>query len=225
MKKLASLIMAIGLIMACSTGKKVALQQDNNISLEEVVGIYRGTLPCADCEGIKTEIVLEDNGRYNISRVYIGKKSARFHNSGMFNYNKQTGEVRLIDKKGESDGLYLLEDYSLVMLDADGGKIEGELAEMYILEKATEYDLVVFDQGFDSWLRSNPISVDYYSNEYLQSMNIRYVEAWNRRYIRGDRRIESYLDYDPSNKYNKDFNFKLFMYFKYYEETNRMKLL
>jgi len=56
-------------------------------------------------------------------------------------------------------------------------------------------------------------------------MNSRYVQEWNRRYIKGDRRMGSNIDYDILTPYNIEFNFKLFMYFKYFEETNRIKLL
>jgi len=90
---------------------------------------------------------------------------------------------------------------------------------------STEYELIVFDVGFDYWLNSRGYSANQYSNEYLQSMNSRYVQEWNSRYIRGDRRMGSNIDYDILTHYNIEFNFKLFMYFKYFEETNRIKLL
>ncbi|HRT33797.1 MAG TPA: DUF6146 family protein [Bacteroidales bacterium] len=93
------------------------------------------------------------------------------------------------------------------------------------VEDTVEYELIVFDPGFESWLISNPHSQHMYSNEYLQNMNYQYVIAWNYLYSRGDPRVESYLDYDPTVKYNYDFNYKLFMYFKYFEETNRIKLI
>lgn len=89
---------------------------------------------------------------------------------------------------------------------------------------SSEYELIVFDSGFDFWLNSNSHKENMYSNEYLQTMNYQYVVAWNNLYASGDRRIESYLDYSPLTKYNFEFNYRLYMYFKYFEETNRMKL-
>jgi hypothetical protein len=93
------------------------------------------------------------------------------------------------------------------------------------VKDSTEYELIVFDVGFDYWLSSRGYSANQYSNGYLQSMNSRYVQEWNRRYIKGDRRMGSNIDYDILTPYNIEFNFKLFMYFKYFEETNRIKLL
>ena len=55
-------------------------------------------------------------------------------------------------------------------------------------------------------------------------MNNLYAQEWNRRYTTGDRRIESYIDYNPLTNYGFEFNYKLFMFFKYFEETNRVKL-
>lgn len=226
MKKLMFIIATVMIALSCSVGKNLVKNTEGKkADLKEVAGVYRGVVPCADCEGIKTEIVLDETGRYNLSRSYLGRKGARFHDNGIFSYDKSSGKLMLTDRKGDPEGKYLLEGDSLFMLDYDGNKIEGELADMYILERAPEYELIVFDQGFEYWLRSNHVSEDYYSNDYLQSANIRYVQEWNSRYLRGDRRFESYVDYDPSTRYNKDFNYKLFMYFRYFEETNRIKLL
>jgi len=206
MKKLLLLMIVLIALTACSTSQKSVESNANSHSdIVEIAGAYRGLMPCADCEGIRTEIILDERGRYNISRVYLGKRGSRFHDSGLFRYDSLSGVVELIDRKGNKEGSYLYEDGNLVMLDADGNKIEGELAQMYVQERAEEYDLVVFDSGFDYWLRTNPVSVDYYSNDYLQSMNIRYVQEWNRRYLRGDRRIESYVDYNPSENVQQGF--------------------
>lgn len=93
------------------------------------------------------------------------------------------------------------------------------------VKDSTEYELIVFDSGFDYWFESHCFSKSQYSNEYLQSMNNQYAREWNRRFSVGDRRIESNIDYYMTINYDFEFNYKLFMYFKYFEETNRIKLL
>lgn len=93
------------------------------------------------------------------------------------------------------------------------------------VKDSLEYELIVFDPGFDFWLSSNSFQKNQYSNAYLQSMNNLYVTEWNRRYSLGSRLIESYIDYSPFNEYDFELNYKLFMYFKYFEESNRIKLL
>ena len=93
------------------------------------------------------------------------------------------------------------------------------------VKDSSEYELIVFDPQFDYWISSRGYSINQYSNEYLQSTNSRYAQEWNNHYNRGDRRMSNNIDYDILTSYNKEFNFKLFMYFKYFEETNRIKLL
>lgn len=89
----------------------------------------------------------------------------------------------------------------------------------------SEYELLVFDPGFEYWFNTRGFSKNQYSNEFLISKNRQYVNEWNRRYTRGDRRMGSYIEYDSLNDYGLDFNYKLFMYFKYFEEINRTKLI
>ena len=91
-------------------------------------------------------------------------------------------------------------------------------------EDSLEYDLVIVDHGFDSWFQKNGHMKSLHSNGYLQSMNSIYANTWNRMYMTGDRRVESYLDYDSRVDYEFEFNYKLFMYFKYFEEVNRIDL-
>lgn len=226
MKKLVFLLIIAALTLACSAGQKsVRLQNSISDNQKVVSGVYRGITPCADCKGIRTEIVLDEKGEYSISRTYLGKRGGRFLDTGSYNFDNENGVITLKDKSGIIEGKYKFSEESLEMLDADGNKIESEFAEMYILRKAPEYDLIVFDPGFEYWMNTNAISIDYYSNEYIQSLNSRYSQEWNRRYMSGDKAVNSYVDYDPSKKYNKDFNFKLFMYFKYFEESTGIKLL
>lgn len=93
------------------------------------------------------------------------------------------------------------------------------------VKDSLEYELIIFDPGFEYWLNSMSFQKTQYSNSYLQSMNNLYVSEWNRRYSMGDNRIESYIDYSPLNEYDFELNYKLFMYFKFFEERYRVKLL
>ncbi|PKO98084.1 MAG: hypothetical protein CVU13_11675 [Bacteroidetes bacterium HGW-Bacteroidetes-8] len=90
---------------------------------------------------------------------------------------------------------------------------------------STEYELLVFDPGFDYWLASKSFNKNMYSNEHLQMLNQQYSLEWNRRYSSGERLVESYIDYNPLIKYDFEFNYKLYMYFLYFEESNKMSLI
>lgn len=93
------------------------------------------------------------------------------------------------------------------------------------IKDSAQYELLVFDPGFDYWMESRKSFVNQHSNEYYQSTNHQYAIEWNRRYATGDRRINSYIDYSPRKNYGFDFNYKLYMYFKFFEETNNIKLI
>ena len=93
------------------------------------------------------------------------------------------------------------------------------------VKDSTEYERIVFDPGFDYWLASKSFYKNQYSNEHLQMLNHQYSLEWNRRYSSGDRLIESYIDYSPLTKYDFEFNYKLYMYFRYFEESNKIELI
>lgn len=91
-------------------------------------------------------------------------------------------------------------------------------------EDSTKYEIIIFDTDFDRWFLMQPENENYYSEEYLKTRNASYVDAWNRLYTIGDRRVQSYIDYDRKIDYGKEVNFKLFMYFKYFQERYRINL-
>jgi hypothetical protein len=99
------------------------------------------------------------------------------------------------------------------------------LTDTAAVKDSLEYDLVIFDPGFEYWLDARAYSRNQYSNQYLSTMNHMYVTEWNRRYSLGDRRIESYIDYSPFIEYDFELNYKLYMYFKYFEETYNTRLI
>ena len=88
-----------------------------------------------------------------------------------------------------------------------------------------EYNLIVLDPGFESWLATKP-SKEFYSKEYYALKNRLYVMEWNHRYMtsRNNGRYETYIDYNSNTDYGLDLNYKLYYYFKYFEETNKVKL-
>jgi hypothetical protein len=66
-----------------------------------------------------------------------------------------------------------------------------------------------------------------HSLAYYKSKNRTYASEWNHRYMNPRRyrgNYESYLDYDPFIDYGLEFERRLYYYFKYFEETNRVRL-
>lgn len=99
-------------------------------------GIYAGTLPCADCSGIRTEIVLRGDSTYSMTTVYEGKgdeKKNTFKEDGKYAWN-DAGSVIILNN--DSSQLYQVGEEQLIALDMQGNRITGDLADMYILRKS-----------------------------------------------------------------------------------------
>tara|TARA_R110000850_G_scaffold80862_1_gene173554 strand:+ start:97905 stop:98354 length:450 start_codon:yes stop_codon:yes gene_type:complete len=98
-------------------------------------GTYQGILPCADCEGIQTEVTLLDNNTYTIKRIYLGKEETVFEETGDLQWTEGGSTVVLTNKKDGNATLFKVGENHLKQLDREGRAIEGELAEKYMLQK------------------------------------------------------------------------------------------
>jgi uncharacterized lipoprotein NlpE involved in copper resistance len=99
-------------------------------------GTYQGILPCADCEGIQTEVTLRDNNTYTIKRIYIGKDETVFEETGDLRWTEDGSTVVLTNTNDGNATLFKVGENHLKQLDLKGRAIEGELAEKYILQKS-----------------------------------------------------------------------------------------
>ena len=95
-----------------------------------------------------------------------------------------------------------------------------------IKSDSTEYEITIIDIDFDQWYLINYSLAKDYSNEYYRSKNMVAVSSWNDYFTRNryHRVIENYIYYDNSVDYGIDVNRKLFWYFKYAEETYKIRL-
>ncbi|WP_339634263.1 copper resistance protein NlpE N-terminal domain-containing protein [Bizionia echini] len=95
-------------------------------------GTYVGILPCADCEGIKTTLRLNEDMSYEAVTEYLGKKDGVFDSRGYYKWEDDGQNILLSD---ENETKYKVGENKLIQLDKSGNVITGELAEMYILKK------------------------------------------------------------------------------------------
>lgn len=92
---------------------------------------------------------------------------------------------------------------------------------------SVEYELIVLDPGYESFLIMQPPS-EYYSQQYYEMWNYRYVLEWNLRYMNGLRYgdlYQVYIDYDQNINYGLELNYRLYYYFRFFEKENRVDLL
>lgn len=110
----------------------VAEAQPESTAFDKV-GVYTGVIPCADCGGIETTLELRADGTYSLTEIYKDKKDGRFESSGKFQWDAAASCITV----GEGEDLisYIVEGDHLVMLDQDGHRVTGELADHYVLTK------------------------------------------------------------------------------------------
>lgn len=95
-------------------------------------GAYHGVLPCADCAGIETVVILASDGTYRTQSKYEGKDSQIFSAAGKFTWNAAGNTIAL---EGREAAKYFVGENSLTRLALDGSRITGPNAEHYILRK------------------------------------------------------------------------------------------
>jgi len=106
----------------------------NSANSLDFAGTYTGILPCADCEGIKTEIILNKDLTYEIRKSFLGKDEKIFEITGSFAWNAEGNTIILSGIKDAPNQYFVSED-KLIQLDMEGRRITGNLADKYVLVK------------------------------------------------------------------------------------------
>ena len=114
---------------------KVPADSHNSQNSLDWQGTYKGVTPCADCEGIETEITLNTDLTFVIKTKYLGKGDGKiFEEKGVFSWDK-TGGIIYLDCLKNRPNQYKVGENQLIQLDMEGHVISGSLAEKYILKK------------------------------------------------------------------------------------------
>ncbi|WP_343562082.1 copper resistance protein NlpE [Sphingobacterium sp.] len=95
-------------------------------------GKYEATIPCADCEGIKTNITLKNDNTFSIVSEYINKNT-KVEDSGKVMWHDNGSVVHLTGK--ETNMKLKVGENKLIGLDQEGKEIDGPNADRYIYNK------------------------------------------------------------------------------------------
>ncbi len=105
------------------------------IKARDHIGLYTGFLPCADCDGIETSLYLMANNAYLLTKVYKGKEDKKeYKNIGDFKWNDD-GTAVTLSNITNAPNQFVIEDTRAIQLDMEGKRIEGDLADRYVLTK------------------------------------------------------------------------------------------
>lgn len=97
-------------------------------------GVYTGLLPCADCEGIKTTITLNQDETFTLEEEYLGE-SLTVKDQGIFVWDNMGNSIILHGEKDKRTRAFKVGENQIIHLDSDENQITGNLAEAYILKK------------------------------------------------------------------------------------------
>lgn len=114
---------------------------DNSRNALDWQGTYVGTLPCADCPGIRTRIELREDGTFTRNVAYLGS-DVRLSDTGSFEWDGAGARIALTAGDGDTQRFQVGENV-LFMLDRSGERITGDRAAAYRLAKIVDDSRIV----------------------------------------------------------------------------------
>lgn len=120
-------------VIEVETDSETPDNRHNSKSSLDWAGTYEGVLPCADCPGIKTTLILNDDETYHVEQVYEDLET-EFSNEGTFKWN-DAGSIVYLKVDDNMEFQFKIEENQVRMLNQKGKAIEGEHAESYVLNR------------------------------------------------------------------------------------------
>ena len=106
-----------------------------SVDLAAVAGTYEGTLPAADCPGIKTVLTINADSTYQLQQDYIDRKDGHDEASGVLQVLDGNVLMLVRPSSGEHTFYKVKDNSSVIMTDSLGNEPEGETAKLYVLTK------------------------------------------------------------------------------------------
>jgi len=99
---------------------------------------------------------------------------------------------------------------------------------IHIANKAVEYEIIIIEPGFNTWLQSIARPQGFYSQTFLENRNILMVNTWNNRVLHpaqfNPNLYELQIDYRQGIDYGYEVNYQLYNYFIYFQRKYRQRL-
>ena len=105
-------------------------------------------------------------------------------------------------------------------------QVEGDT--ITISSDITEYEIIIIEPGFYTWLNSIAKPEGYYSQSFLENRNYLIVLEWNRRVLQptqySPNLYELQIDYAQNIDYGYEVNYQLYNYFIYFQRKYNQRL-
>lgn len=110
----------------------------------------------------------------------------------------------------------------------DSNMTSTEQDTVRIANDKLEYEIIIIEPGFNSWLERMARPEGYYTQEFLEGRNQIYVAEWNRRVLQptvyNPNLYELQIDYNHTIDYGYEVNYKLYNYFIYFQLHYKQQL-
>lgn len=97
-----------------------------------------------------------------------------------------------------------------------------------IANEELQYEVIIIDSGFNTWLASRSYPRGYLSQSYMENKNLFYVTEWNNRVLQPQRYnpnlYEMSINYDPNINYGYEVNYLIYNYMIYFQNTYKQNL-
>lgn len=128
--------------------------------------------------------------------------------------------------------LLLLFSFGILIWACASPKIKKNTTEkeepVVIANDSLEYEVIIIDPGFTYYLNAIAQPKGFYSQQYLESRNIVWVNTWNIRAQNptnfNTNIYENVIDYQQNIDYGYEVNYKLFNYFLFAQRKYKMSL-
>lgn len=106
-----------------------------------------------------------------------------------------------------------------------GTTVENDVVR--IANDSLEYEIIIIEPGFNSWLHGQPPQ-GHYEQSFLETKNRFFVLEYNNRVLQRARFSPNLyterIEYDPSVDYGYEVNYILYNYFEYFQKKYNQHL-
>lgn len=97
-------------------------------------GVYQGVLPCADCSGIKTWLLLKHDMSYVLKTQYLGKSDQTLKELGNFAWD-DAGSSIVLGADPRTGARFKVQERQLMQINSVGDLIDPNSPDDYILKQ------------------------------------------------------------------------------------------
>ncbi|MCH4828763.1 copper resistance protein NlpE [Flavobacterium columnare] len=139
MKKITFILLASSVLLLthCKKNETGVVNPTEATSENDFIGMYNGTIPCADCPGIYTNITFKKDGKVAKSTLYLDSDDTSLTEYGV--WSKENNIIEVTIPNSPKEYYTIKPDHTLTLLNADKKEVSGELAKAYIFEKIENY--------------------------------------------------------------------------------------